>query len=147
MKQYRKPDNSLTSDRDEYLDSWRELIEPLEKRLNSTVISFDPCICFKDKDSAYTFTISPDIGYRILGPKVIGKTNNKKTNPRELNPIIRKVAEIYKFDIWHQPFDDMWCIQRIGLGHEFWWDDKSCSFEDFFQEVANYFGDKHDGIY
>lgn len=30
MSRYRKPDNSLTSDRIEYLDSWQELIEPLE---------------------------------------------------------------------------------------------------------------------
>lgn len=147
MSRYRKPDNSLTSDRDEYLDSWRELIEPLEKRLNCTCLGFDPDIHMKDKNSSYHFHISVDIGHRILGPKVISKTNNEKTNPRELNPIIRKVAEIYKFDIY-QSFDGVsWCIEHNGLGHRFWWSSKTDTFEDFFQEVANYFGDKNNGNY
>lgn len=68
------------------------------------------------------------------------------TKESDLDPIIRRVAEIYKIKIWYQPYDKMWCAEKNeGFGVRFWWDSKNCSFEDFFQEIANFFGDKNNG--
>jgi hypothetical protein len=53
-KYYKKPNGELTRNADEYIDSWRNLAEPVAKALECQLSAYDPDFQFCDKQGCFS---------------------------------------------------------------------------------------------
>lgn len=66
MDTYRKASGEYTEDSQVYLDSWYEIINPLEEKLNISVFGFDPGFLARDNETEATVDIPLWLAKRIL---------------------------------------------------------------------------------
>lgn len=57
MNQYRKPDGESTSDVDEYVKTWKALIQPVVKATGLVLYGFDPDFSLHTPDGRYSISL------------------------------------------------------------------------------------------
>lgn len=67
-KYFQKFDGEITTAVQDYIDSWKEVIKPLEKKYNVSVSAFDPDIVVEDNISKASVVLPRWFAKRLLKP-------------------------------------------------------------------------------
>lgn len=68
MTPNRKPDGTITTDWNEYIDAWKnEIILPLENALNVECYGWDPDVALFDRETQTSVTLPLWFAKRIVG--------------------------------------------------------------------------------
>ena len=77
-RHFLKFDRQMTTDFEEYFASWKEIYEPIEKKLNLKIIGFESGFLFCDLDTNTSVNISNTLALKLK--KLIDETDKKEEN-------------------------------------------------------------------